>query len=62
MESKIVMEKERVMRNIIPRHYAGYREVKIEKTLFRVTSIFKEKCDLKKNLMDWALNKTVKKP
>lgn len=62
MESKIVMEKERAMRNIVPKRYAGYREVKIGKTLFRVTSIFKEKRDLKKNLMDWAMDKTVKKP
>lgn len=50
------------MKNTLPKTYAGFREVRIGNTLFRVTSIFKEKRNLKKNLMDWALDKTVKKP
>lgn len=46
----------------VEKRYASYREVKIGKTLFRVTSIFKPRQDFRKSLLQWAVDKATRKP
>ena len=49
-------------KDAIQKRYASYREVQIGKTLFRVTSIFKPKRDFRNDLLQWAVDKAIRKP